>query len=311
MALGSVPVAAGTETVVAHGGSLWIAGAHSLERLDPKSGAVEAQIRLPTQGVAAGLTFGAGSGWVVSGGANTGNAATLARIDPATGQILATINVARSSPGHLRVVGSGIAFAAGRVWVSRDSAGSHGAVVAVDPTTNRVDGRPVTVGTGPRSLLAAFGSLWVDDSGMTVGIKPAPAPPAAVARIDPRTRQTTTEPVSGAPSAGFGSLWVRHDDTITRYDPATRRPIAGVHVPHAIAVAFGDGRVWVVSGPTQAPDPNGPPAVLTQIDPQSNRILGTPIRLAAPLPVGVAVSGRDLWIADYQTGLLHFKLTRR
>jgi hypothetical protein len=51
--------------------------------------------------------------------------------------------------------------------------------------------------------------------------------------------------------------------------------------------------------------------VLTQIDPQSNRIVGKPIHLQAPLPVGIAVSGRDLWIADFQTGLLHFKLSSR
>jgi hypothetical protein len=311
VAVGSVHVAAGTETLIAHGGSLWIAGAHSLQRLNPDSGAVEVKVRVPTEGVAAGLTFGAGSVWVASGGANTGSAATLARIDPGDGQILALINVTQSSPRHLRVLGSGIAFAADRVWISRDSTVPHGAVVAVDPATNRVDGTPVSVGTGPRSLLAAFGSLWVDDTGLTVGIKPAPALPASVARIGPGTRQVTSEPFSGAPSAGFGSLWIRHNNTITRYDPSTSRPTASILVPHVIALAFGDGRVWAVSGPTDTPNPNAPPALLTQIDPQSNRIVGRPIHLHAPLPVGIAVTGRDLWIADYQIGLLHFRLSSR
>ena len=50
--------------------------------------------------------------------------------------------------------------------------------------------------------------------------------------------------------------------------------------------------------------------MLTQIDPQTNRVLGTPTQLQAPQPVAIVVSGHDLWIADYQGGLLHFKLTQ-
>jgi hypothetical protein len=306
---GSVRVAPGTETVVAHGGSLWVAGAHSLERLNPVNGAVEATIRLPVEGLAAGIAFGAGSGWVASGGGNTGSAPSLARIDPANGRILAMINVAEGRPGRLRVLSGGIAFAAGRVWLSRDSTGSHGDVVSVDPATNRVDGRPVTVGTGPDTILAAFGSLWVDNTGLTVGITHAPALPASVARIDPLTRRVTAEPFSGAPSAGFGSLWARDHDTITRYDPSTGRTIARIQVPGVSAVAFGDGRVWAVSQLANPSDPNASTATLTQIDPRSNRIVGVPSHLQTPQPIAIAVSGHDLWIADYQRGLLHFKLT--
>lgn len=309
VAEGSVRVAPGTEVLLAHKGALWIAGVHSLQRLNPVNGSVVANIRLPVQGLAAGVAFGAGSAWVASGGANTGSAPTLVRIDPANSRILATIDVTNSSPGHLRVLGGGIAFTAGRVWLSRVSTASHGDVVAVDPATNRVDGTPVIVGTGPEALLAAFGSLWVENTGQTVGIKHSPALPASIARIDPRTRQVTTEPFAGAPLAGFGSLWVRHDGTITRYDPSTNRPIARIDVPHVIAVAFGDGRVWAVSGPTDTPDPHGPAALLTQINPQTNRIAGTPSHLQTPQPDAIAVSGHDLWIADYQAGLLHYKLT--
>lgn len=309
VSLGSVRVPPGTEVLLAHGGSLWIAGVHALERLNPVNGAVETTIRLPIEGLAVGLAFGAGSGWVASGGANTPHSPSLVRVDPANGRILATIDVTGSTARRVRVLGGGISFAAGRVWLSRDSTGVHGAVVSVNPATNRVDGRPVTVATGPETVLAAFGSLWVDNTGLTIGIRHATALPASVARIDPRTRQVTTEPFSGAPSAGFGSLWVRHDDTITRYDSSTDRAIARIHVPRVIAVAFGDGRVWAVSGSMNTSDPNGSTATLTQIDPRSNRIVGTPSNLDTPQPVAIAVSGHDLWIADYQHGLLHFKLT--
>jgi hypothetical protein len=50
---------------------------------------------------------------------------------------------------------------------------------------------------------------------------------------------------------------------------------------------------------------------MTQIDPRSNRIVGAPRHLQAPQPVATAVSGHDLWIADYQRGLFHFKLTHQ
>ena len=56
-------------------------------------------------------------------------------------------------------------------------------------------------------------------------------------------------------------------------------------------------------------DPNGSTSVLTQIDPGSNRIVGTPTSVQASQPVALAVSGHDLWVADYLGELLHFKLT--
>jgi len=309
VAFGSVRVAPGTEVLLAHGGSLWVAGAHSLARLSPVNGALEATIRLPIAGLAAGLAFGAGSGWVASGGANTGSAPSLVRFDPANGRVLATIDVTGSGAGRLRVLSGGISYVAGRVWLSRDSTGPRGDVVSVNPATNRVDGRHVAVGAGPDTVLAAFGSVWVDNTGLTIGRHPAPALPASVARIDPRTRQVTTEPFSGAPSAGFGSLWVRDADTITRYDPSTGRPIARIQIPRVIAVAFGDGRVWAVSQSANTSDPNGSTATLTQIDPRSNRIVDTPTHLQTAQPIAIAVSGHDVWIADYHGGLLHFKLT--
>lgn len=309
VAVGSVSVAPGTETVVAHGGSVWTAGVHSLQQINASSGAVQARINIPLPGLASGVTFGAGSGWVVSGGGNTLGAPSLTRIDPADGRILATIQVAQSSRTHLRVLPGGIAFAAGRVWLSRVSSGSRGDVVSVDPATNRVTGRAVTVGNGPDTVLSAFGSLWIDDSGRTIGIHAGPALPPSVARIDPGTRQVTTEPFAGTPSAGFGSLWVRRGDFVIRYDPSTGQAVARIRVARVTALAFGARRVWAVAGSTDSSIPGHGTAALTQIDPSTNRIVDTVSHLPSPAPVAIAVSGHDLWIADYQTGLLHFRLT--
>jgi hypothetical protein len=309
IALRTVRVAPGTEALLADGGSLWVAGAHSLTRLSPMNGAVEMQIPLPTEGLADGVEVGAGSLWVASGGGNTGSAPSLARVDPANGRMLAAIDVTGGGGRGLRVLNGGIAFAAGRIWLSRDTTASRGDVVSVDPATNRLDGRPVAVGTGPTTLLAAFGFLWVDNTGLTVGVKPSPVLPASVSRIDPRTRQVETESFVGAPSAGFGSVWVRDDNAVTRFNPATGRVIARIHVPGVVAVAFGAGRVWAVSQSANRSDPNGSTATLIQIDPRSNRTVGAPSHLQTSQPIAIAVSGGDLWIADYHGGLLHFKLT--
>lgn len=137
----------------------------------------------------------------------------------------------------------------------------------------------------------------------------APPLPASLARIAPRTRQVATAPSAGAPSAGFGSLWVRAADTIARYDPSTRRTIARIPVPRVIATAFGDGRVWALSQSANTSDPNRSTATLTQIDPRSNRAVGTPTHLRTSQPIAIAVSGHNLWIADCRGALLHFKLT--
>lgn len=308
VAVGSVALPPGTETLTAHDGSVWASGVHSLARVDAATGAVQATIHIPLPGLAVGLTFGAGSSWAVVGGANTLGAPSLARIDPTTGRILATIGVTGSSRTHLSVVGGGIAFAAGRVWLSRDSSAAHGEVVSVNPATDR-PARRVDVGTGPTTVLAAFGSLWVQNTGRTIGLHPARALPPSVTRIDPITRQATTEPFAGVPSAGFGSLWIRTRDTITRYDPLSKQILARIPVPRVAALAFGAGRVWAVSGSADRSTAGQPAATLTQIDPRADRIVGTVDHLRIAVPVAIAVSGRELWIADYQTGLLHFRLS--
>jgi hypothetical protein len=52
-------------------------------------------------------------------------------------------------------------------------------------------------------------------------------------------------------------------------------------------------------------------AALWQIDPRTNRVIGKPIYLRLTQPISIAVSNRQLWIADYQSGkLTHFQLIK-
>jgi len=127
-------------------------------------------------------------------------------------------------------------------------------------------------------------------------------------------------PFGGTPFVGFGSVWVAPNcyerrGPVRRYDPKTRSVVATIHVPRVQAIAFGDGRVWAGSSPRSSSRrvfkaiPGT--ARVTEIDPRSNRIVGRPIRLPGDIdPDAIAVAGDDLWIADYQHGLLHFYIRR-
>jgi sugar lactone lactonase YvrE len=194
-------------------------------------------------------------------------------------------------------------------------------VVAVNPATNRVVGAPVTVGTGPDAIVTGFGALWVDNTSLVLGRTAPSKTYPAVSRIDPHTRRVTTEPFSGTPAAGFGSLWIQtaagsDSAAIVRYDPATRRVIARIAVPRVVAVAFGDGRVWAISYPRSRSartfTPIAGTAALWQIDPRINRAIAKPIHLQLTQPNSIAVSQGQLWIADYGNGrVIHFQLTNR
>ena len=270
---------------------------------------------MPTNGVNAGLAFGAGSIWLAPTGASQ-----LLRINPSNNRLVANIHLGVNHEGHLSSLGGGVAFAAGRIWVSRVSNGPRGDVVSVNPTTNREAATPVTVGSGPDTVVSAFGSLWVDNTSVVIG-KNAPSQTyPAVSRIDPRTRHVTTEWFSGTPATGFGSLWVETDAgsdgaAIVRVNPSNGKTLAQINVPRVISIASGGGRLWAISYPRSRSarlfEPIKGTAALWQIDPRTNRLIGKPVRLALIQPDSIAVSDGQLWIADYHSGkVIHFQLSK-
>lgn len=315
-AAGTVDVGAPAQALLVDGNSLWVATPRTVVGLNLRDGSAIGRVSIPTDGVNARLAFGAGSIWL----APTGQSHVL-RIDPATGQLVAKVRLDASGSGRMRSLSGGVAFAAGMVWATRDSSGPRGDVVAVNPATNRIVGTPVTVGTGPDAIVSGFGALWVDNTSVVLGRTAPSKTYPAVSRIDPRTRRMTTEPFSGTPAAGFGSLWIQtgagsDSAAIVRYDPGTRRVIARIAVPRVIGVAFGDGRVWAISYPRSRSartfTPINGTAALWQIDPRTNRAIGNPIHLKLTQPDSIAVSRGQLWIADYSSDkVIHFQLTKR
>ena len=312
-AAGVVSVDGSPQALVANGDSLWIATPSRVVRLNLRNGSTIARTPIPTNGVNAGLAFGAGSIWLAPTGTSR-----LLRIDPSSNRVVADIPLGLTDNGRLSSLGGGVAFAANRIWISRDSNRPHGDVISVNPTTNHATGTPIAVGSGPDTVVSGFGSLWVDNTSVVVGTNAPSRTYRGVSRIDPPTRRVTTEPFSGTPATGFGSLWIQtnagsNDAAIVRVNPATGQTLARINVPRVIGVSSGGGRVWAISYPRSRSASTFQPikgtAALWQIDPRTNRVIGKPIHLPLIQPSSIVVSTGQLWIADYQSEkVIHFQL---
>ncbi len=178
-----------------------------------------------------GVGFAAGSAWV------TLDAAAVARVDPSTNQVTATIPVGNFP---VRAIGG---FNA--VWVSNCA---DGTVSRIDPDTNHV---VATIPTGicPFDLGVLDQSIWVVNADNHVS------------RIDPVTNTviaTVTAHLSECPPAkcdfrglttGAGAVWVTTARTsVLRIDPATNQVTATIKLGPCCStlrgVAVGFGSVW-------------------------------------------------------------------
>ncbi|MFT4046361.1 MAG: hypothetical protein QM661_06645 [Solimonas sp.] len=207
-------------------GSLWSpsCGAHSLVRIDARTGAVQATIAASPAESEGSIAAGAGSVWLV-----TTKDSDLVRIDPATNAVIATIRI---PPGSFNPI-----FAAGYIWVSSNAGGT---LVRVDPKTNQVVGE-TPVGPRPRFLTAGAGSIWVLNQG-----------DGTIARVDEKTGKRVALIEAGIPgfggeiSFGEGAVWATvMDYPITRIDPATNTVTAQWHGPGGDSIRAGLGSVWL------------------------------------------------------------------
>jgi DNA-binding SARP family transcriptional activator/DNA-binding beta-propeller fold protein YncE len=239
---------ASTPTDLAAGrGLLWVAsgvssfGADHLLALGADDLAAHTESKLPAArhqgapGQPAQIAIDdSGAVWAINGGED------LARIDPATGRVTATV------PG-LRA--RAIAVDRGSVWVLTAGATT---VVRVDARTARVRGRPLTIPAARLDAIAAGdGAVWAAD-----------AYDGLLWRIEPgRTPITRTIPVGvGADgvAVGAGAVWVINSlgGTLVRVDPKRNRAVRTVAVGHTPRdVDVGGGRVWVTLAGRAGPLP--------------------------------------------------------
>jgi streptogramin lyase len=265
-----------------------VSGFDAISRLDPADGRVVDRIPTPGTGDYSRLAVGARSVWVTSTARGV-----VYRIDPRRDRVIAAVRLG----GPVQ----GIAVGPGRVWATRLRRGP-GQLIAIDPRDDRVTRPPIAVGPGPDQVVYALHDVWVQNRS-----------PSSVMRVDPGTGRVTTvigtTPVSaGSPgpgtiAVGHGSLWSAANGSLTRVDPVSGQVRSSVPIPRGVAVALGDGRVWVLAYPRSSSPTRFYPikdtASLWEVDPGSGRVTSRPIRLGATQPVAITAGRHALWIADY------------
>ena len=158
-------------------GSIWIplcGKPSTLAKVDGARNVVSAVFQTGPAAGEGGITTSTDSVWLV-----TDKEGSLARLDPATGQVRQIVRVPAGSYNPR--------FAAGRVWVTRADGAE---ITAVDASSGAVLGTTQT-GPGPRFLTSGAGSIWTFNQG-----------DGSLSRIDIHSRQVTHTIPLGTPGHG-------------------------------------------------------------------------------------------------------------
>lgn len=148
----SIPVDGLPEWVAIGDGSLWIGLPGAVQRVDPETGQVIAEIR----GAGGVLTFTADAVWAVA------SATSIARIDSSTNELVATVSLGLPDGGY--IIGGPVGTA-NAVWViaalESDAAGvASGELLRIDPNTNSVVAR-IDLEVASSALAVGDGAAWV------------------------------------------------------------------------------------------------------------------------------------------------------
>ncbi|MFN7936474.1 MAG: glutaminyl-peptide cyclotransferase [Bryobacteraceae bacterium] len=189
--------AAALQGIAATGDSIWALTDEkgTLSRIDPASGKVVAETRLPAG--CTSMVSAEKSLWVTCASTHQ-----LLRIDPLTNLVEKYIDVA-AEPRSL-------VFAEGSIWVLGSEKGK---VSRVDPKTNKVTATiELQIPNGKGEITAGAGSVWVTAKGFPI------------TRIDPKTDQVVQQFAGdggGALRFGANSLWLVNiaQQTVWRVDP--------------------------------------------------------------------------------------------
>jgi hypothetical protein len=298
--------------------------------IGPEPARVVISARIP---IARGLTdvaTGLGAVWV------TGNEG-VARVDPATDEVVAEIavegtgdfsaiavgegsvwvtapdlrsdgsrgNLVRIDPDTNEIAATihiggpirGVAIGAGSVWVGLPDEGT-GRVFRVDPSTDEVVDS-VRVGVGVGSVVFGEGSVWANHE---FGLN-------TVTRIDAESLEvagTLDELVVKA--AGEGSLWGASGDAVVRIDPGSGAVQASIPVERAQDVALDGSDAWVLASPRSSDPtlfmPIAGTAAVRLVDAATDRVVGEAMALDDLQPIGIAAGEGGAWVVDYDAGVL-------
>jgi YVTN family beta-propeller protein len=234
--------------------------------------------------------------WIaVSGaapGANDGDVPTVwisnkpkdsvARLDPKTNTVAATIAAGKRPC-------SGLAVGFGSLWVPNCG---DSTIARVDLKTGDVTATvKTTIGSSEGSIASGAGSIWMmtDDKG-------------TLARFDPATNKIVAEVY--LPTGSFGlafdaspeddaALWVTstEHDSVSKVDPHTNLVVETIKVGKAPRfIATGAGGVWTL---------NQGDGSVTRIDPKTNKVVAT-VEVGVPGGGGDIAAGEgSVWVTSF------------
>jgi DNA-binding SARP family transcriptional activator/ABC-type branched-subunit amino acid transport system substrate-binding protein len=261
--------------------------ADSVGRIDPRTGALVANVAVP--GGPARVALAGAQPWVASD-----RSRTVSTVDARKHAVSAVI-----TPGSFP---TGVALGEGAGWVLD---GTSGRLLKINPAYPS-EARSVTIDRrradtylpgdrsvldNPWSLATGLGGVWVTDGS------------SRLIRVNPHTSSISAAIDVGGSlngvAVGEGAIWTiaGRAATVSRIDPRTLRvtdriPIVsrpGAEAPYPIAIAVGLGSVWVL---------NANVATVTRIDVQQRGITTTVPIFVQHGPVRLAVGGGAVWVAN-------------
>ncbi|HET8759111.1 MAG TPA: protein kinase [Solirubrobacteraceae bacterium] len=166
------------------------------------------------------MAVGAGGVWVTGGGG-------VARLDPRSGALVATVDADASR------------LAAGREGVWYINVFDAGAVTPINPRTNRT-GRAIHVGdAGMSGIAVGGGSVWVtaEHEGFVFRISPGASPESTPIKVGIGVNYI---------AYGAGSVWAANyaTGTLSRIDPRTNAVVAETPIGAVQSLAAGAGSAW-------------------------------------------------------------------
>ena len=207
-------------------GSLWVpsCGSHSLVRMDPATGRVQAELPIGPADSEGGITIGAGSVWMARD-----KKGILARIDPQANRVAAEITVPSGSFAP--------AFADGALWITSTE---HNLLTRVDPQSNQAV-TSIPVGPQPRFITTGAGSVWTLNQG-----------DGTISRVDTKSNKLIATIEAGIPGTGGeiafgeGSVWATvFQIPLTRIDPATNSVVQQWWGKGGDSIRLGHGSIWL------------------------------------------------------------------
>jgi DNA-binding beta-propeller fold protein YncE len=262
---------------------MWIAGSTGVDRVDPASGRLIAQI--PITGGGAGIAGSETNGiWLTS---HAPDENVVWEIDPRTNTVARRVRL----PGHPYAgpwIGDHV------VWLA-----STDTIWKLDPARGKVIARiPYNIPTRATDNIASTGdgALWIADpeglvpgGGLRFGV---------VVRIDEQTNtlsRIATPRVDGI-AVGGGAVWARSGiageltgtGDVTEINPDTNHVIQTIKLGHADWVVAGRDAVWVENATNKT---------VVRLNPATGELVST-LRLP-PTEKAIGEAGDALWVAAW------------